>query len=33
VLAVVPKARAEAAMAVAAEIGLDVRTWNNGTRS
>lgn len=33
VLAVVPKARAEAARAVAAEIGLDVRTWNNGTRS
>lgn len=33
VLAVVPKARAEAAMAVAAEIGLDVRAWNNGTRS
>ncbi len=33
VLAVVPKARAEAARAVAAEIGLEVRTWNNGTRS
>jgi len=33
VLAVVPKARAEAARAGAAEIGLDVRTWNNGTRS
>lgn len=33
VLAVVPKARAEAAMAVAAEIGLDIRTWNNGTGS
>jgi hypothetical protein len=33
VLVVVPKARAEAARAVAAEIGLDVRTWNNGTRS
>src|ERR1700693_349917 len=31
-LAVVPKARAEAASAVAAEIGLDIRTWNNGTR-
>jgi hypothetical protein len=33
VLAVVPKARAEATRAVAAEIGLEVRTWNNGTRS
>ena len=33
VMAVVPKARAEAARAVAAELGLDVRTWNNGTRS
>jgi len=33
VLAVVPRARAEAARAVVAEIGLDVRTWNNGTRS
>jgi hypothetical protein len=33
VLAVVPKARAEAANGLAAEIGLEVRTWNNGTRS
>jgi hypothetical protein len=33
VLAVVPAARAEAAAALAAEIGLDVRPWNNGTRS
>jgi hypothetical protein len=33
VLAVVPKARAEAAKVLAAEIGLDVRTWNNGTGS
>lgn len=33
VLAVVPKASAEAARAVAAEIGLDIRTWNNGTGS
>jgi hypothetical protein len=33
VLAVVPDARAEAAKAMAAEIGLDTRPWNNGTRS
>jgi hypothetical protein len=33
VLAVVPQARVEAALAVAAEIGLDIRTWNNGTGS
>ncbi len=33
VLAIVPKARAEATKALAAEIGLDIRTWNNGTRS
>jgi hypothetical protein len=33
VIAVVPKARAEAAGALAAEMGLEVRTWNNGTRS
>ena len=33
VLAVVPRARTEAAMAVASEIGLDIRTWNNGTGS
>jgi hypothetical protein len=31
VLAVVPKSRAEAAKALAAEIGLDIGTWNNGT--
>lgn len=33
VLCVVPKARADAAKALAAEIGLSIRTWNNGTRS
>jgi hypothetical protein len=33
VLAIVPRARAEAARAVVAEIGLDIRTWNNGTGS
>ncbi|MDQ2943777.1 MAG: hypothetical protein M3R21_08945 [Candidatus Dormibacteraeota bacterium] len=33
VLAVVPKARAEAAKTLAAEIGLEIGTWNNGTRS
>jgi hypothetical protein len=33
VLAVVPAARAEATAALAAEIGLDMRPWNNGTRS
>jgi len=30
---VVPDARAEAAEALAAELGLDTRPWNNGTRS
>jgi hypothetical protein len=33
VLAIVPKARAEAARAVAGEMGLDIRTWNNGAGS
>jgi uncharacterized protein DUF6885 len=33
VLAVAPKARAEAVAALGAGIGLDIRTWNNGTRS
>jgi hypothetical protein len=33
VLVIVPKAGVEAANALAAEIGLDVRAWNNGTRS
>ena len=33
VLIVVPKAGVEAAKALAAELGLDVRAWNNGTRS
>ena len=33
VLAVVPDARLEAAKALVAEIGLDMRPWNNGTRS
>jgi hypothetical protein len=33
VLVVVPKERAETAPALAAEIGLDVGVWNNGTRS
>jgi hypothetical protein len=33
VLVIVPKAGVEAAKALAAEIGLDVRAWNNGTRS
>jgi hypothetical protein len=33
VLVIVPKAGVEAAKALAAEIGLDVRIWNNGTRS
>jgi hypothetical protein len=33
VLAIVPRARAEAARAVVAEIGLDIRVWNNGTGS
>jgi hypothetical protein len=33
VLAVVPAARAEAAKALVAEIGLDMRPWNNGTGS
>jgi hypothetical protein len=33
VLAVVPAARVEAAKALVAEIGLDVRPWNNGTGS
>lgn len=33
VLAVVPSARAEAVAALASEIGLDMRPWNNGTRS
>ena len=33
VLAVVPAARAEAAQALAGDIGLDIGLWNNGTRS
>jgi hypothetical protein len=33
VLAVVPSARATAVQALASELGLDVRTWDNGTRS
>jgi hypothetical protein len=33
VLAVVPAARAEAAAALATEIGLEMRPWNNGTGS
>jgi hypothetical protein len=33
VLVIVPKAGVDAANALAAEIGLDVRAWNNGTRS
>jgi hypothetical protein len=33
VLVIVPSDRVEAVNALAAEIGLDVRTWNNGTRS
>jgi hypothetical protein len=33
VLAVVPESRAEAMRAVAAEIGLEIGTWNNGTGS
>lgn len=33
VLAVVPKARREVVKALAADIGLDILTWNNGTRS
>jgi len=33
VLVIVPDAGVEAARALAAEIGLDVRAWNNGTRS
>jgi hypothetical protein len=33
VLAVVPRARATAVQALASELGLDVRTWDNGTRS
>ena len=33
VLAVVPAARLEAAKALVAEIGLDMRPWNNGTGS
>jgi hypothetical protein len=33
VLVIVPEAGVEAASALAAEIGLDVRVWNNGTRS
>ena len=33
VLAVVPAARVEAAKALAAEIRLDMRPWNNGTGS
>ena len=31
VLAVVPRARAEAATALAAELGLEIAGWNNGT--
>jgi hypothetical protein len=33
VLAVVPRLRGEAAKALVAEIGLDMRPWNNGTGS
>jgi hypothetical protein len=33
VLVIVPKVGVEAARALAAEIGLEVRFWNNGTRS
>jgi hypothetical protein len=33
VLVIVPKVGLEAARALAREIGLDVRAWNNGTRS
>jgi len=33
VLVIVPKAGVQAARTLAAEIGLDVRIWNNGTRS
>jgi hypothetical protein len=33
VLVIVPKIGVEAARALAAEIGLEVRFWNNGTRS
>jgi hypothetical protein len=33
VLCVVPKARAEAAKALAAEIGLEIAVWNNGAGS
>jgi hypothetical protein len=33
VLVVVPKARSEAAKALAAEIGLDIGSWNNGAGS
>jgi len=33
VLAVVPPSRVEAARALATEIGLEIRIWNNGTGS
>jgi hypothetical protein len=33
VLVIVPKVGVEAATALAAELGLEVRFWNNGTRS
>jgi hypothetical protein len=33
VLVIVPKVGVDAARALAAQIGLDVRVWNNGTRS